>query len=56
MQARDLNTELSPVPGFGQGQVAHVEVQVELFIIHPVGVVYVGRRPLDFLAEYRRGI
>ena len=53
VQARDLDAELPPVAGLGQGEVAQVKIQVELLIVNPVGVVDVCRGALDLLAEYR---
>ena len=51
MQARDLNAQLPPVTGMRQGDVAHMELDVEIRILEPVGVVQIARHIGQPLAE-----
>ena len=43
VQAGDLDAELAPVAGFGQGDMAHVEFEVEVIIVDPVGMIEIQR-------------
>ena len=41
--ARVLDAQLAPVAGFGQGDMAHVELEVEVIIVDPVGMIEIQR-------------
>jgi len=51
MQPRNLNTELAPVAGMGQGDVANVIFNVKVRIIDPVRVIKAKRNLFQFLAK-----
>src|SRR5690606_26569059 len=48
------DAELAPVAGLGQGQVADVKLQVEVFILDPVGAVQVEGNLDQLAAKHRR--
>jgi hypothetical protein len=56
VQARDLDAELAPVAGLGERDVSDVELEVEVRVLHPVGVVEVDRDVDDLLAEAARQV
>ena len=51
-QPRHLDAQLAPVAGLRQGDVADVELEVEVGILDPVRVVEVERHPHQPLAEH----
>ena len=51
VQARRLDAELPPVARAGQGDLAHVVLEVELGVLHPVRVIQISRDAHDLLAE-----
>ena len=54
VQPRDLDAQLAPVPGRGQRDVAHVELEVEVLVDDPVRAVYAARHLLQSCAKLRR--
>ena len=51
VDARCLDAELPPVAGLGQRDVAHVVLEVEVLVVHPVGQIHVQRHTLQLLAK-----
>ncbi len=51
-ESGDLDAELPPVTRPGQGDVPYVELQVEIGIVNPVGMIEVERHPHEALAEH----
>ncbi len=51
VQPGSLDAELAPVARLGQRDVAHVVLEVELLVLHPVRVIEVGGNPHHLLTE-----
>ena len=43
MQACQLDKKLAPVAGLGQGDMAHVELNIKVRILNPVGEIHIAR-------------
>ncbi|MFO1426188.1 MAG: hypothetical protein U1F11_04275 [Steroidobacteraceae bacterium] len=56
MDARGLDAELAPVAGLGQGDVAHVVLEIEAVVLDPVGRIQVERHAQQPVAEDRREV
>jgi len=52
----DLDAELAPVAGGRQRHVAHVELDVDVLVLDPVGPVEVERHRDQPAPEHRRGV
>jgi len=51
VQPRHLDTQLPPVAGLGQGNVADVKFEVEIGIVDPIGMVEIEWNADKFLAK-----
>ena len=54
VDARGENAQLPPVAGFGQGDVAHVVLEVKIRVFHPVGSAEAVGNKSQFATENRR--
>ena len=51
VDARRLDTELTPITRLGQGDMVHVVLDIEVIVFNPVRIVQIQRNPQDFFAE-----
>ena len=54
VQTCDGDAQLAPVGRFGQADVAHVELEVEMLVLDPVGVIEIKRHTHQAASEDRR--
>ena len=53
MQPADLGPQLAPVARPRQGQMADVELEVEVGVVDPVGPIEIERNPQQLVAQRR---
>ena len=56
IDARRLDAQLPPVARLGQGNMADVKFEIEIFVIDPIGMIEIQRHSHQLLAKYPRTI